>query len=80
MIWHILEWKQLPDNDHMNLDQFMEGKVPDHVRKMYTIRQKDFELRNHMLYVKTTPSNTNDKMLAFVVPRIKCRAALNRCH
>ena len=58
----------------------MEGKVPDHVRKMYTIQQKDFKLRNHMLYVKTNPSNMNGKMLAFFVPRIKYRAALDRCH
>ena len=42
----MIEWKQLLDTNRMNLDQFINGKIPDHMRKMYTAHQKDFELRH----------------------------------
>ena len=33
-----------------------------------------------MLYLKTTPSNTQEEVFTFVMPHIKQRAALDGCH
>ena len=74
------EWLKCPKNDHSNLTQFLQGHVPDWVQHQFAARQKDFVLKRGLLYLKTTPSCSNEDILAFIVPTHKHHAAIDGCH
>ena len=59
---------------------YLKGKVPDDVRHLYGKCQNDLVMSHGMLYMKSTAPNARDVTLAFVVPAIKRRAAIDRCH
>ena len=69
-----------PKDDHSTLADFLQGQVPNQIQHQYAARQKDFTLNRGLLYLKTTPSCSNEDILAFVVPTHKCRAAMDGCH
>ena len=54
--------------------------MPDQIQRQYATRQKDFTLNRGLLYLKTTPSHSNEDILAFVVLTHKCRTAIDGCH
>ena len=80
VIQHVLDWALLPPARRVSLGDYLEGKIPDRLTKPYTLHQKDFIVRQWMLYLRTTPSNTQEEVLAFVVLSIKQRATLDGCH
>ena len=55
VIPHIIEWRKLPNNNWEKLGDFLLGKVSEADRRAYCLREKDFVIRDHMLYVQTTP-------------------------
>ena len=75
-----MEWLKCPKDDHSTLADFLKGQVPDQVQHQYAAQQKDFSLNRGLLYLKMTPSRSNEDILAFVVPTHKRRAAIDGCH
>ena len=80
VIPHVLEWLRLPKNNRIQLKDFLRGKVSEADCRAYSLREKDFERRDHMLYVKMTPPGSIDTILVFVVPVNRRQIAIDGCH
>ena len=74
------QWLKCPKNDRRTLGEFLQGRVPLPEQHLYTSHQKDFVEKRGMLYLRTTPSHSQEEVLAFVVPTHKRRAAIDGCH
>ena len=68
VIPHVLEWLRLPKNDRTRLKDFLRGKVSEADCRAYGLREKDFEKRDHNLFIKMTPPGSIGIILIFVVP------------
>ena len=80
VIWLTTEWLKCPKDDHSTLTQFLQWCVTIEVHHQFAAPQKDFVLKRGLLYLKTTPSHSNEDVLAFVVPTHKRPAAIDGCH
>ena len=76
----IMDWLKRNKDDHHTLDQYLKHHIPDAECRIYAIRQKDFVLRRNLLYLRVTPKKSNEDVLVFVVPGLKCQAAIDGCH
>ena len=74
------QWLKRPKDDHRTLGECLQGRVSQLEQRLYTARQKDFVERRGMLYLRTTPSCSQEDVLEFVVPTHKRRAAIDGCH
>ena len=74
------QWLKHPKNDRQTLGEYLQGRVSQLEQRLYAARQKDFVERRGMLYLRTTPSRSQEDVLAFVVPTHKRRAAIDGCH
>ena len=54
--------------------------VPEVNRRYYAQRQKDFVLKDNLLFLNLTSSNSTETISVFVVPARKCQVAINGCH
>ena len=68
---HVLDWMALPPHGRSTLGEHLKGKVPAGVERPFDLRQKDFVLKQQMLYLKVTPPNMQEEAFACVVPSIK---------
>ena len=68
VIPHVLEWLRLPKNDRTRLKDFLRGKVSEADCRAYGLREKDFEKRDLILFIKTTPPGSISTIPVFVVP------------
>ena len=80
VIPHVMEWKKLPNNNRVRLGDFLRGKVSEADRRAYCLREKDFVIRDYMLYVQTTPPGSNDTIPVFIVPVNWRQIAIDGCH
>ena len=80
VIPHVLEWLRLPKNNRIQLKDFLRGKVSEADCWAYSLREEDFERRDHMLYVKTTPPGSTDTIPVFIVPVNRRQIAIDGCH
>ena len=71
VIPHVLEWLRLPKNNRTRLKDFLRGKVSEADCQAYGLREKDFEKRDHILFIKTTPPGSIGTIPVFVVPVIR---------
>ena len=76
----IMDWLKRKKDDNRTLDQYLKHYVPDAERRIYAARQKDFVLRHNLLYLRVTPKRSNEDVLVFVVPGLKCQAVIDGCH
>ena len=60
VIRHIMDWVSLPPAGQVSLGEYLEGKIPNKLKKPYTLHQKDFVFRQWMLYMRMTPANTQE--------------------
>ena len=74
------QWLKRPKNDHRTLGEFLQGRVPRQEQRLYAARQKDFVEKRGMVYLRTTPSRSQEEVLVFVVSTHKRRAAIDGCH
>ena len=51
---HVLDWMALPSHGRSSLGDHLKGKIPAGTEKPFQIRQKDFVLKQQMLYLKVT--------------------------
>ena len=49
-------------------------------RRYYAQQQKDFVLKDNLLFLNITPSNSMEMISVFVVPARKRQAAIDGCH
>ena len=47
---------------------------------MYGLREKDFEKRDHLLFINTTPPGNVGTILVFVIPVNRRQVAIDMCH
>ena len=80
VISHVRGWMLRSPTDKRTLSQYLLGKVPDDIRQAYAHCQQDLVMSHNLLYMKATAHNARDVTLAFVVPAIKKRAAIDGCH
>ena len=76
----IMDWLKRKKDDNRTLDQYLKHHVPDAERHIYAARQKDFVLRRNLLYLRVMPKRSNEDVLVFMVPGLKCQAAIDGCH
>ena len=55
VIPHVLDLLRLPQNNRIKLKDFLHGKVSEADCRAYGLREKDFERRDHLLFIKVTP-------------------------
>ena len=80
LIPHVLEWLRLPKNDRTRLKDFLRGKVSEADYRAYGLREKDFEKRDHILFIKTTPPGSIGTIPVFVVLVNHRQIAIDMCH
>ena len=76
----IMDWLKRKKDDNRTLDQYLKHHVPDAECCIYAACQKDFVLRRYLLYLRVMPKRSNEDVLVFVVPGLKCQAAIDGCH
>ena len=54
--------------------------VPEVDRRYYAQQQKDFVLKDNLLFLNITPSNSMETISVFIVPACKQQAAIDGCH
>ena len=62
------------------MKDFLRGKVSEADCRAYGLREKDFEKRDHILFIKTTPPGSIGTILVFVVPVNQRQVAIDMCH
>ena len=89
IIQHVLKWKCCNSNknakkdkntDKHTLEEYLLMVVNSHDAKAYGDWQKDFTLRNDMLFINDTLKGSTDMALLFIVPASKHQAPLDLCH
>ena len=78
---YVVEWIRRPRANTNTLDEFMRTRgVLEIDRRYYAQRQKDFVLKDDLLFLNITPSNSMEMISVFVVPAQKRQAAIDGCH
>ena len=80
VIPHVLDWLRLPKNNRVKLKDFLRGKVSEADCRAYSLRERDFEKRDHLLFIKTTPPENVGTIPVFVVPVNRRQVAIDMCH
>ena len=80
VIPHVLDWLRLPRNNRVNLKDFLQGKVSKADRRACGLREKHFEKRDHLLFIKTTPPGNVGTILVFVILVNRRQVAIDMCH
>ena len=80
VIPHVLDWLCLPRNNQVKLKDFLQGKASEADCRAYGLREKDFEKRDHLLFINTTPPGNIGTIPVFVVPVNRRQVAIDMCH
>ena len=81
VLCYVVEWIRHPQANTNTLDEFMQTRgVPEVDRRYYAQRQKDFVLKDNLLFLNITPSNSTEMISMFAVPARKWQAAIDGCH
>ena len=80
VIPHVLDWLRLPRNNRVKLKDFLRGKASEADCRAYGLREKDFETRDHLLFINTTPPGNVGTIPVFIVPVNRRQVAINMCH
>ena len=80
VIPHVLDWLYLPRNNRVKLKDFLQGKASEADCQAYSLREKDFEKRDHLLFIKMTQPGNVGTILVFVFPVSRRQVAIDMCH
>ena len=80
VIPHVLDWLRLPRNNQVKLKDFLRGKASEAYCHAYGLREKDFEKRDHLLFINTTLPGNVGTIPVFVVPVNRRQVAIDMCH
>ena len=78
---HVIEWILRPQANTNMLDEFMQTRgVLEVDRRPYVQQQKDFVLKDNLLFLNVKLSNSTKTISIFVVPARKWQVAIDGCH
>ena len=80
VIPHVLDWLCLPRNNRVKLKNFLRGKASEANCRAYSLRKKNFEKRDHLLFINMTPPRNVSTIPVFVVPVNRRQVAIDMCH
>ena len=81
VLCYVVEWIRHPRANTNTLDEFMRTRGVQEVdRRYYAQQQKDFVLKDNLLFLNITLSNSTEMISVFVVPACKWQAAIDGCH
>ena len=80
VIPHVLDWLRIPRNNRVKLKDFLRGKVSEANCRAYGLREKDFEKRDHLLFIKATPPGNAGTIPVFIIPVNRRQVAIDMCH
>ena len=80
VIPYVLDWLCLPRNNRVKLKDFLQGKASEANCRVYGLREKDFEKRDHTLFINMTPPGNVGTIPVFVVPVNRRQVAIHMCH
>ena len=81
VLHYVVEWIRCPRANTNTLDEFMQTRgVLEIDRRYYAQRQKDFVLKDNLLFLNITPSNSMETISVFIVPARKRQTAIDGCH
>ena len=76
-----ISWIQWPKTNKSTLDEYMKAKVaPELDQRPYAQWQKDFILKDNLLFLNITPANSLETISVFIVLGWKRQAAIDGCH
>ena len=76
----IINWIKRTKGDRSTLAECLTGVASEYEKRFYAAHQKEFVLQDDLLYLQTTPTNSQDSALVFVVPARDRQAAIDGCH
>ena len=76
----VLDRLPLPRNNRVKLKDFLRGKASEADCQAYDLREKDFEKRDHLLFIKTTPPGNVSTIPVFVVAVNRRQVAIDMCY
>ena len=62
------------------MKDFLQGKVSEADCRAYGLREKDFERRDHILFIKTTPPGSIGIIPVFMVLINRRQISIDMCH
>ena len=80
VIPHVLDWLHLPRNNRVKLKDFLRGKASEADCRAYGLREKDFQKKDHLLFINTTPPGNVGTIPVFVIPVNRRQVAIDMCH
>ena len=80
IIPQVIKWINQPRGDRRKLEEYLARVASDYEKCFYTARQKEFTLQDNLLYLQTTPTNSQDTAPVFVVPTVDRQAAIDSCN
>ena len=81
VLHYVVEWIRCPWANTNTLDEFMRTRgVPEVDQRYYAQRQKVFILKDDLLFLNITPSNSMEMISVFIVPAHKRQVAIDGCH
>ena len=80
VIPHVLDWLRLPRNNRVKLKDFLRGKASKADCRVYSLREKEFKKRDHLLFIKMTPTRNVGTIPVFIIPVNRRQVAIDMCH
>ena len=76
----VINWIKRPRRDKRTLAEYLTGVASEYEKCFYAARQKEFTVQDNLLYLQTTPTNSQDSTPVFVVPTNDQQTAIDGCH
>ena len=76
----VIDWIKWPHGDRQTLAEYLAGVASEYEKRFYAARQKEFTIQDNLLYLRATPTNSQDPVPVFIVPTRDRQAAINGCH
>ena len=81
VLCYVVEWIRRPRANTNTLDELMQTRgVLEVDQRYYAQRQKDFVLKDDLLFLNITLSNSTEMISMFIVPARKRQVAIDGCH
>ena len=76
----VINWIKRPRGDKRTLAEYLTGVASKYEKHFYAAHQKEFTVQDNLLYLRATPTNSQDSAPVFVVPTNDRQAAIDGCH
>ena len=80
VLHYVVEWIRHPWANTNTLDEFMQTRDVPEIDWRYYAQRQDFVLKDDLLFLNITLSNSMETISVFIVPACKWQAAIDGCH